>query len=71
MNATRTGHEHWKAKSKKLHAQLDKAVQEVVREKRILLFKEMLMDIGYDDMSVVLLLTLGVRVVGKCENTGI
>ena len=36
-----------------------------------MLFKEMLLDIGYDDMSVVTLLSLGVRVVGVCENSGI
>ena len=54
-----------------LHAKLDKDVQEVIKDKRILLFKEMLSNIKYDDMSVVELLTLGVRVVGLCQNTGI
>ena len=54
-----------------LHSQLNPEVQEVIKGKRILLFKEMLRDIAYDDMSVVQLLSLGVRVVGICENTGI
>ena len=54
-----------------LQAKLMPEVREVIKGKRILLFKEMLKDIHYDDMSVVELLTLGVRIVGLCENTGI
>ena len=54
-----------------LHEKLHKDVQSVIKEKRILLFKEMLQDIGYDDMSVVELLSVGVRIIGLCQNTGI
>ena len=56
---------------KKLKSQLNPEVREVIYDKKILLFKEMLQDIGYDDPTVVRLLTLGVRVVGLCDNTGI
>ena len=54
-----------------LHEKLHKDAQSVIKEKRILLFKEMLQDIGYDDMSVVELLSVGVRIIGLCQNTGI
>ena len=54
-----------------LHSKLDSDVERVVAKKNILLFKEMLSDIGYDDMSVVDLLTVGVKVVGDLPKVGI
>ena len=54
-----------------LHSQLKQEVRDVIKGKNVLIFKEMLKDIDYDDMSVVELITLGVRVVGTCQNTGI
>ena len=41
------------AEEKIFHAQLNVEVQEVIKGKRIFLFREMLRDISYDDMSVV------------------
>ena len=55
----------------KLHRSLDPAVEKVVASKMVLLFKEMLSDIGYDDMRVVDLLTAGVRLVGEIPRVGI
>ena len=43
-----------------LHKKLHAEVREVIKKKEILLFKEMLTGIDYDDMSVVRLLSLGV-----------
>ena len=54
-----------------LHKGLHANVEKVVAEKNILLFKEMLSDIGYDDMDVVHLLTCGVKLVGDLPATGI
>ena len=54
-----------------LHAKLVPEVSEVIKGKNVLIFKEMLKDIQYDDMNVVQLMTLGVKVVGLCQNTGI
>jgi hypothetical protein len=54
-----------------LHSRLNANVEKVVSEKRILLFQEMLSDIGYDDMEVVSLLSEGVKVVGKLDEVGI
>ena len=39
-------------------------VEQVVKSNKILLFKEMLNDIRYDDMDVVSLLVVGCRVFG-------
>ena len=58
-------------KEQALHQQLNGEVQTVIKDKKILLFKEMLQDIGYDDPTVIRLLTLGVRVVGLCDDTRI
>ena len=54
-----------------LHAEMNPEVEKVVRDKRILLFKEMLADVCYDDMGVVDLLILGVRIMGKASATGV
>jgi len=56
---------------RKLHQQLHPDVEQVVSNKRILLFKEMLRDIGYDDMAVVDLLVQGIKVVGELDRVGI
>lgn len=56
---------------KELHAKLDKGVEAVVKTKRILLFKQMLMDISYDDMQVVSLLITGVKLLGTLKRLGI
>ena len=45
-------------------------VKKIVANKNILLFREMLMSIGYDDLAVVDMLTMGVKVVGELERTG-
>ena len=55
----------------KLHKTLHPDVEGIVKNKRILLFREMLTDIGYDDMGVVKLLEEGIRVVGDLEKVGI
>ena len=54
-----------------LHSKLSSRVETVVKDKRVLLFKEMLSDINYDDMGVVDLLTMGVKVVGTLPKIGI
>ena len=54
-----------------LHASLDSRVELIVANKKILLFKEMLRDINYDDMAVVDLLIAGTKVVGTLERVGI
>jgi hypothetical protein len=56
---------------KKLHSKLHKDVEQVVSKKKILLFKEMLKDICYDDMDVVSLLVVGCRILGTIEDKGI
>ena len=48
-----------------------KDVAAIVRRKRLLLFKEMLSDIHYDDMAVVDLLMDGIKVVGTLPRVGI
>ena len=60
-----------RAKEKELHAGLHRDVEAVVASKRILLFKEMLEAIQYDDLSVVDLLISGVQVVGTLGRVGI
>eukprot|EP00973_Karenia_brevis_P042652 5902761-Karenia_brevis.AAC.1 len=44
-----------------LHRTLHKDVEAIVKETKILLFKRMLEDIGYDDMAVVDYLVEGVK----------
>ena len=56
---------------KKIHEKLNPSVERVVRRKKILLFKEMLSDINYDDVAVADLLMTGVDLVGKLERIGI
>ena len=60
-----------KEEEAKLHASLPINTEKVVKDKHILLFQEMLNDIGYDDMSVVFLLTLGTKIVGLLSRVGI
>ena len=50
---------------------LEPQVEAVVKDKKILLFKEMLASIHYDDMSVVDLLITGIEVVGNLKSIGI
>ena len=54
-----------------LHSSMPKHVERVVKNKRILLFKEILRDINYDDQQVADLLIHGVRVVGCPESLSI
>ena len=54
-----------------LHRSLPRHTEQVVKDKRILLFKEMLRDIGYDDQPVADLLVNGVQVVGCLERFSI
>ncbi len=56
---------------RELHSNLPADVERVVADKNILLFKEMLEDIGFDDMPVVYLLTIGTKIVGLLKKTGI
>lgn len=58
------------AGEKILKQRLHPDVQKVVGEKNVLLFKEMLEHIRYDDLAVVELLTTGVPKVGQLERTG-
>ena len=55
----------------KLHACLNTDVAAAVAGKRILLFKEMLEAIHYDDLEVVGLLSTGIRLVGLLKQVGI
>ena len=52
---------------KELSKSLPVHIEQVVKNKKILLFKEMIRDIGYDDSSVADLLVNGVQVVGCLE----
>jgi len=60
-----------KTKEEAIHSALHPDVREVVRNKQILLFKEMLRDIEYDDIAVADLLCTGVDLVGKLPPVGI
>ena len=50
---------------------MDKGVAQIVRNKQILLFEEILNTISYDDMGVVDLLRNGVRIVWNMDRVGI
>ena len=63
--------ESLKAKEVELHKRLHQDVEAVVASKNILLFKEMLEAIQYDDLAVVDLLMTGVQVVGTLDRVGI
>lgn len=54
-----------------LHDSLHANVQRVVSKKRILVFKELLEYINYDDMGVVDLLTGGIEIIGTLRRIGI
>ena len=69
---------HYKARAKhlslmeqELHKALPLHVEKVVKNKRVLLSKEMLDDMKYDDPDVADLLIKGVRVVGCLEQLSI
>ena len=64
--------EFWKTRKQELEAQerslknhLDPEVSRIIEPKAVLLFKEMLEAIKYDDMEVVELLTTGIKVTIK------
>ena len=59
------------AEEKELHSRLHPEVERIVADKKILLFREMLASIQYDDMKVVDLLIHGVRMVGLLDRIGI
>ena len=63
--------EKQEAKEKELHSKLHADLEKVVARKKILLFKQMLVDIHYDDMDVVNFLNLGVPLVGKAKESNI
>ena len=54
-----------------LHSQMDPSVAAVLKGKRILLWKNMLEYIDYEDMGVVAEMTEGARLVGEAESTGL
>ena len=54
-----------------MHGKLSSEVEKVVSPKQILLFKEMLVDLRYDDLEVIEVLTAGVKLVGEVPNRGI
>eukprot|EP00973_Karenia_brevis_P082610 11451958-Karenia_brevis.AAC.1 len=56
---------------KQIHTALHPDVETVVYDKRNLLFRRMLKDIGYDDQAVADYLVEGVKVVGNLEGTRI
>ena len=58
-------------KELKLHSKLCPQVAEVIKDKKVLLFKQMLLDIGYDDLGVVDLLKFGIETVGHLPRIGI
>ena len=55
----------------RLHSLLHPEVESVVKEKRIIVFHEMLRSIQYDDMGVVEILKTGVSIVGTLPLIGI
>ena len=56
---------------KELHETSPVHIEQEVKDKKILLFKEMLRDIRYDDLKVAALLVDGVQVVGCLEELNI
>jgi hypothetical protein len=55
----------------KLKSKLHPEVRSVVEQKQILLFKELLIGMGYDDIGVADLLITGVKLVGTVDRVGI
>ena len=55
----------------KLHARLNPDVNSVVASKNILLFEFLLNEMHYDDLKVVELLKVGIRLTGTLERTGV
>ena len=55
----------------RLHRSLRKDVERVIADRQVLVFKEMLEYIGYDDLGVVDVLTEGVRITGTLPRIGI
>lgn len=63
--------EHLEVPEAELHAKLDAGVEELVGNKQVLLFREMLKDIGYDDLAVADLLVTGIKLIGTLPRLGI
>ena len=63
--------DHLKDEETALHSKLEAGVQKVIESKNVLLFKEMLRDIHYDDIAVADLLVTGVKIVGTLDRVGI
>lgn len=55
---------------KELHNTMDEAAQRVAKDKKILLFEEMLRHAGYSDMNVVSIVRDGVPLVGQVQQSG-
>ena len=69
--------DQWRSRAKKveeeeakLHESLDPAVEGIVKEKKIILFKEMLTLIGYPNVKVAELIAQGFPLVGTLDATG-
>ena len=63
--------ENLSEQEKELHSKMNPLVERIMKTKAIYLFKEMLKDIGYSDMSVVDLLFQGVKIVGMAKPSGV
>ena len=60
-----------KGDESEFHSNLDPAVASVLRGKRILLWKQMLESIEYEDMDVVNEFVSGTKLVGEAQSTGL
>ena len=54
-----------------LHARIPPDVESIIKDKKVLLFRRMLLDIHYDDMPVVHLIYTGIKLIGELDRTGI
>ena len=68
---------HWmqrrvqlEAQEKKLHERMDNESRNVMVDKKILLYEEMLKQAGYSDMNVVSIVKEGVPLVGQVQQSG-
>ena len=61
----------FEVEEERVHSQMNPDVEKVVKEKKISLFKEMLNDILYDDLEVVDVIKMGVKIVGHLKRLGI
>lgn len=69
--------EHWESRAaslapeeKALHEKMEPGVEQVLRDKHLLLLKEMLLSIGYPDAKVVDELVTGFPIVGELVHSG-